>query len=123
MQMNIKTSGSVILTEELREFAEKKIAKLEKLLDPKDTTILIEVELATTTNGQRTGDAYRAEVNVSFTGGLARAEASRETMHAAIDEAVAEARRELRRSRTRHRDLIRRGALRVKDFFRRFSGQ
>lgn len=122
MQVTLKATGAVMLTDELRSFIEEKVQKLEKLLDPSDTTVLAEVEVESVSQS-RTGDLFRAEINLTFTGGFARAEASRETLHAAIDEAVAEAKREVRRTRTKHRDLVRRGAARVKDFFRRFGGQ
>lgn len=119
MRITLKTTGAVLLTEELRAFAEEKVEKLGKLLDPEDSTILAEVELESVANA-RTGGAFRAEINLSFAGGFIRAESSRETMHAAIDAVVAEAKREVRHARTRHRDLVRRGATKVKDFFRRF---
>lgn len=121
MKINIKATGAVMLTDEVRTFVEEKVDKLGKLLGDDDPTIMADIEIGTMTNS-RTGDSYRAEINVTFTGGFARAEAERETLHAAIDEAVAEARREIRRARTRHRDLVRRGAAKVKDFFRYFRG-
>jgi ribosomal subunit interface protein len=122
MEMKLKVTGAVLLTDELRSFVEEKVAKLEKLLDSADTTVLAEVEIGSVSQS-RTGDMFRAEINLSFTGGFARAEAVRESLHAAVDEAVDEARREVRRARTKHRDLMRRGAARVKEFFRRFRGQ
>jgi ribosomal subunit interface protein len=121
MELKLKATGAVMLTDELRTFVEEKTGKLEKLLDPADTTTLCEVELESVSQS-RTGDSFRAEINLSFTGGFVRAEAKRETLHAAVDDAVLEARRELKRARTKHRDLVRRGAARVKDFFRRFGG-
>lgn len=120
MKPSVKTTGAVILTEELASFIEEKTGKLEKLLDPSDTTILCEVEVSSVSQS-RTGNSFRAEINLSFAGGFVRAEAVRETLHAAIDEVVAEARRELRSARTKNRDLVRRGAARVKEFFRRFG--
>ena len=122
MQITLKTTGAVLLTDELRSFIEGKVRKLEKLLDPADTTVLAEVEVGSVSQS-RTGDTFRAEINLTFTGGFIRAEASRESLHAAVDETVDEARREVRRMRTKHRVLIRRGAARVKEFFRRFGGQ
>ena len=110
-----------MLTEEVRAFIEDKVGKLEKLINPNDSTLMADVEVASA-SGSRTGDLFRAEINMTFKGGSVRAEASRETLHAAIDEAVSEARGEIRRTRTKHRDLIRRGAASVKEFFKRFGG-
>ncbi|MBV9349205.1 MAG: ribosome-associated translation inhibitor RaiA [Patescibacteria group bacterium] len=120
MEIVIKTRGSVILTDEMRTFADHKVRKLEKFISPGDTTALADVELASVSKS-RTGDLFRAEINLSFAGGFIRAEASRETLHAAIDKAVSEARREMRVFRTKHRDLMRRGAAKVKKLFRRFQ--
>ena len=116
----LTANGSVVITDEMREFVDVKIAKLEKVLDPNDTVVRADVELGTT-GGARTGEQYRAEINVKHSGGFARAEATRETLQSAIDEAVEEVRTELHKMRTKHRDLMRRGASKVKDFFRYFS--
>ncbi len=121
MRTTIKASGEVVLTEELRSYVAERVVRLEKLIDSADTTAFAAIELATTTSGQKTGNIYRAEFNVQFSGGFVRAEAVRDTMHAAIDEAIEEAKRELRKARGRRRDLMRRGAARVKDFFRQFG--
>ena len=121
MHINVKTSGEVLLTEELRSFVNEKLAKLEDLLDPKDSTVMADVELESKTRSQRTGNIHRAEINLRFKGGFVRAEASRESMHSAIDEAVDEARSELRKRGGKRRDLVRRGAARIKDFLRKFG--
>jgi len=122
MNIKIKATGAVMLTSELRSFVEEKVKKLEKLLDPSDQTVLAEVEVGSVSQS-RTGDSFRAEINLTFVGGFVRAEATRETLHVAIDAAVDEAQREIRRARTKHRDLIRRGSARVKDLFRYFRGE
>ena len=120
--ITIKATGAVMLTDEVREYVEEKVRKIEKVTDKSDTTLRADVELATT-GGARTGEQYRAEINLKFKGGVARAEATRETLHTAIDEAVEEVRAEVRKSVTKHRDLVRRGAARVKDIFRYWSGK
>lgn len=116
----LKATGSVLLTDELRSFVEEKVGKVEKFLDQPEAA-RADVELATT-GGSRTGEQFRAEINLHFPAGFARAEATRDTMHAAIDEAVAEVKGELRKYKTKHRDLLRRGSAKVKDFFRYFRG-
>lgn len=118
--VKIKTTGAVLLSAELRSFIDEKTRKLAKLIAPDDTAALLEVEVESTANA-RVGDSYRAEITVTFKGGMARAEAKSDTLHAAIDEAVLEAKRELRRARNKNRDLVRRGAAQVKEFFRNFG--
>ena len=66
MHINLKATGSVVLTEELREFVAEKVRKIEHLLDSKDTSTMADIELATTTRGQKTGDVFRAEINLQF---------------------------------------------------------
>lgn len=120
--ITFKTTGAVMLTDEVRAYVEDKMLKLERIVDKNDTTVRADVELGTT-GGARTGEQYRAEINFKFSGGFARAEATRETLHTAIDEAVEEVRGEVRKSVTKHRDLIRRGAAKMKDIFRYWSGK
>lgn len=114
--VNIKVTGAVVLTQELRAFVDEKLEHVAKLIDANDTTARADVELASIPGGRSA--SYRAEFNISFNGGFIRAEAKRETLHTAIDEAVEDARREVKKARTKQRDLIRRGSAKVKDLFR-----
>lgn len=120
MELKIKVTGAVILTGELQEFVEKKVSKLAVFVDD-DPTAIAEIEVGTTSAGQRTGDVYRGEVHITFTGGDVYAEAVHGSLHGAVDESFSEARRKLRKSRSKHRDLMRRGAAQVKGFFRNFG--
>ena len=122
MQINLKTSGAIVLTDELRAFVEKKSAKLTQLIGSKDATALADIELGTSVGGQKVGNVYRAEINLQYADGFVRAEATRDTMHNAIDVAVGEARAELRKKVGRKRDLMRRGAAKVKGLLHRFGG-
>ncbi|MBU6310450.1 ribosome-associated translation inhibitor RaiA [Patescibacteria group bacterium] len=117
--VTFKATGSVILTDELRDYAIEKLRKVERVLGD-DPSVRADIELATT-GGARSGIDYRAEIMLSLSGGDLRAEASAETLHGALDEAIENVRREVRRTRTKRRDLLRRGAARVKDIFRYFS--
>lgn len=120
MEVKVKVTGSVILTEELQAFLDKKVEKLAVFVDG-DPTAIAELEVGTTSAGQRTGDVYRGEVHVTFTGGDVYAEAIHTTLHGAVDKAFGEARRKLRKERSKNRDLVRRGAAQVKGFFRNFG--
>lgn len=120
MELKIKASGSVVLTEELKTFIEKKVQKIAIFLK-KDPTAIVEVEVGTTSSGARTGDVYRAEVHATFAGGDVYAEEHAEQLHPAINKTVSEARRELKKARGKNRDMVRKGASQVKDFFRNFG--
>jgi ribosomal subunit interface protein len=118
----IKATGAVVLSDEIRDYVEEKMHKIEKVIDKSDTTVLAEIELATT-GGSRSGEQYRAEINLTYKGGFARAEATRDNLKNAIDEAVEEVRGEVHKHVTKHRDLARRGSSKVKDFLRYWSGK
>ena len=120
MELKIKATGAVVLTDELKDFVTEKLSKVGTLL-AEDPTALAEVELATTAGGARTGDVFRAEINISFSNTLARAEAVKDTLHGALDRAVAEVWREVKKSRGKHRSLARQGAAHVKNFFDQFG--
>ncbi len=121
METKIEATGAVVLTEELKKFIQDKLGKVTMFVDPADTSAMVDVEIGTTAGGQRTGDIFRAEINLQFAGGMVRAEATRDTLHAAIDEAVKQARREVRKTKDKHRDLVKKGALQVKEFFRKLG--
>ena len=120
MEIKTKVAGAVVMTDELASFLDQKIKKLEVFVK-EDPTAICEVEVCTTSAGQRTGDVYRAEVHMTFTGGDVYAESIAATLHRAIDATVKEARRELRKKRTKNRDMVRKGAANVKEFFRNFG--
>ncbi|MEK7613838.1 MAG: ribosome-associated translation inhibitor RaiA [Patescibacteria group bacterium] len=120
MEIKIKTTGSVVMTDELRAFIEKKLEKV-SIFVRKDDAAIVEVEVGTTSAGQRTGDVYRAEAHITFSGGDVYADAITNTLHGAIDRAVSEARRELKKKKGKDRDMVRKGASEVKKFFRTFG--
>jgi len=120
MDTKIKVTGSVILTDELQSFIGKKVEKLGVFLKG-DSTALAAIEVGTTSAGQRTGDVFRGEIHLTFTGGNLYAEAVHSTLHGAIDATVGEMRRELRKVKTKNRDMVRRGASQVKKFFQEFG--
>lgn len=116
----IKTTGDIILTDEVRAYIDAKLARLEKLIDVSETTNLFEVELEA--SPKKTGDRYRAEINFSSNGKVLRVEAEGETLHEAIDEVADEGAARLRRLKTKHNDMFKKGGAFVKDFFRNLGG-
>jgi ribosomal subunit interface protein len=118
--IKIKTTGAVLLNEEVREYLEEKVQKLSKFTDMSDTTMLMDVELEALP--KKTGENFRTELNFSSNGKVLRAEARGETLHASIDEAVEEAARRLKHLKGKHLDIVRRAGAEVKEFFRNFPG-
>ena len=116
----LKATGSVVITDEVRAFIDEKLKKLERIVRQGDTMLRADIEIGTT-GGARTGEEFRAEINLNYSGGFARAEATRDTLHSAIEEAIEEVRSEVHKKTTKKRDFVRRGATKVKDFFRYFG--
>jgi ribosome-associated translation inhibitor RaiA len=76
------------------------------------------VELELVTRHHQSGRIYRAELNLKVGGVLFRAEATEERMEDAIERAKEDLKRELRRANNKRQSLMRRGARRVKEWFR-----
>lgn len=119
MQYNIKGTG-IQITDELRAYVEKKLAIADKLMAD-DSTALCDVELEFAP--ARDGGKYCAEFNLSAHGNLHRVEKWGMTMHEAIDLAIGELDAELRREKKKRMHLIRRGATKLKEFVRGWTGR
>ncbi len=96
----------------VEEYVAKKLSFLEKLLAhyaEKGSEVLFEVEVGKTTDHHREGDVYRAEINFSAGGVHLRAEATKDDLYAALDEAKDEMQRELRRYKEKEIARVKRG--------------
>ena len=113
---NIKGTGLPV-TDELRTYVEKKLAAAEKFLHG-DTTAHTNVECEY--SQMRDGPKYRAEFTVSVRSEIYRAEEWGDTMHAAMDLAIEQLVKELRRNKSKHMHLVRRGGAAIKDVIRGF---
>ena len=103
------------VTDELRTYVEKCLAHADKFL-ANDSAAHADVELEHAP--VRDGDKYRAEFTVSASGELYRADAWGETLHAALDLSSGELTKELRRTKSKRIDVLRRSALKVKEYIR-----
>lgn len=75
------------LTDAIKDYVEKRLAKIEKFtngLEPCD----VAVDVGKTTTGQQKGKIFKAEFNLTVPGTLLRAEQIEEDLYAAIDGAV-----------------------------------
>lgn len=118
LNYNIKGTGLEI-SDELRRYAEKKLQQTEKFLQG-DTAAHADIELEH--DALRDGDRNRAEFTLTAAGGLYRAESWGETMHSALDLAIAGLLAELSRDKNKRIDLVRRGAAKAKEFLRGLRG-
>ena len=95
MKITIKATN-LELTPAIQEYAEKKVGTLEKFFRANSETILAAIELGVTTNHHKSGDIFRAELNLSDSASSEQfyAEAEKDDMYAAIDEMKDKAERE-----------------------------
>lgn len=83
--MNIKIKATKIeLTEDLKDYIEKKFGAMEKYLGSFKATNA-DVEIEKTTNHHQKGDIYRAELNLAVPGELLRVEKTEAEIKKAID--------------------------------------
>lgn len=120
LNYNIKGTGLEI-TDELRAYSEKRLAThVEKFLKG-DSTAHIDIELEH--DAMRDGERNRAEFTASAAGATYRASQWGESVHAAIDLAVAALEGELSRNKKKRLDIVRRAAARAKGFIQGWRGR
>lgn len=117
MNIIIKATGAE-LTDESREFVTEKLRALEKLTEHGTTSAELECEIEQSLAVERAGAKYRAEGTLVAGGALFRAEATGETLEAAVDRVRDELSRELRRARGKERGLLKRGGAALKRMLR-----
>ena len=113
-----KKTGDVALTADTQALIEEKLKVVTKLLDADDTTALAEVEIEELK--ERRG-GFRIEINLSSKGQVYRSEAKRPTVRIALDAAMEDLRRELRRNKTKNIDFARGVSRAAKDWLRGFG--
>ena len=120
--MNIKIkSRNFDLTPAIDDYVTKKISTLEKFLEVKDN-ILCEIEIGRTTRHHKSGDIFRAEINIIKPGNKQiYAVAEESDMYTAIDVVRDEAERAIVSRKTKHSKLIRRGGARIKELLKRID--
>ncbi len=95
MILNIKATKTT-LTPSLREYVDKKLAPLEKLIGGDADSAAVKVEIGRTTNHHKKGEVYRAEIKIALGKKDLYAEAGDEDIYAAIDAAKDEIVREFK---------------------------
>ncbi len=117
--MNIKIrSVDFELTGAIEEYLSKKLSSLEKFVENKEETIC-EIEIGKTTRHHKSGDIYKAEINMISPGGKqVYAVAEEEDVYAAIDRVRDEAERVIVSSKNKYKTLLRKGSSRVKNILK-----
>jgi putative sigma-54 modulation protein len=117
MNLNIKTTN-ISLTPAIKDYFEKKLMSLDKLVDFNRDDVLIQAELGKTTHHHRQGDIFRAEVNLRVRGNNFRAVSEKEDLYAAIDEMKDMLNQEIKSGKEKRTSVVRRGAHKLKNLLR-----
>ena len=118
MNIIIKTTN-IDISPSIKQYIEEKIGGLDKFLKNfEEEVIEARVEVGKTTKGQRQGEIFRAEVNLSIGGHLIRAEETEDSLMAAIDLVKDYLSREIKRYKDKKMTKFTRGARSWKKFWR-----
>ena len=119
--MNIKIRATNFdITPAIDEYVTSKISSLQKFLGGGE--VLTEVEIGRTTIHHKSGDIFRAEVNITKAGNeQIFAVAEEEDLYKAIDIVRDELEREIVSKKDKHTTLFRRGASKIKQLLKRVN--
>jgi putative sigma-54 modulation protein len=117
MKINEK-SVNMQITPDIRDYLYKKLAHIEKFLDPADESVLCEVELGKISRHHNKGDVYKMEINMHIAGKNLRAVCEMDDLFASIDLAKDEMVRELQSNKDKKVSLMRRGGIKLKNIIK-----
>lgn len=112
-EIKVKASG-IKYTDELRDLVLKKIPQISKLLPKSASDAVFEIELGKATKHHKSGNIFRAEINVSYNSIVHRAEEAAPSIEEAFEIAKDELKSELRKGRTKKKDIARKGGRELK---------
>lgn len=115
--MNIRIQGPHLpLTPVIEEYVLKRIMPLEKLVN--DPSVVCEIELAKTTSHHKSGDIFKAEVNMVLPEKHIYLVSEKEDLYQAIDDLREQLDQTLSRQKERKMTVFRKGALRIKEILK-----
>ncbi len=115
--MNIIIKGNHLdVTEAIQAYVTKRFEGANKFLND---NAQVEVELSRTTNHHKSGDIFRAEVNINNNGDQTYLAQEREDLFVAIDALRDEIQQVLSSKKGKRESLWKRGKQRIKDMLRR----
>jgi len=117
--MRINTKGTNIsLTPAIVDYLNKKLATVEKYINSHQDVAMLDVEVGRTTQHHKSGDIFRAEINLKLKGDSLRAVREAEDLYAAIDQVKDEIVDLLTTHADKRRTLLRRGAAKIKNILK-----
>lgn len=119
IKTNIKFTN-ITSEDEVKDYVEKKLDKVAKLVEQDQDESIFRVEVGKTTEHHQSGEIYRAELQVHFKGKDYRAEETAEDLYSAIDMAQNELWREIKNEREKTETLSRKSGRALKNLIRKF---
>ena len=120
MKYNIK-SKSFDLTPAISQYIEGRMAAIRKLIQQSDEGAIADVEIEKITKHHRTGELYRAEINLTLAGqDLFRAEATEFNIYNALNAVKEEIIRQIKSKNKKQRSLSKKGGRQLKEIMRGF---
>lgn len=117
MRITLKATN-VVITSEIREYLDKRLESLQRIMDLEDPAVLTAVELGRTTRHHQSGDIFYAEITIYRGKESWRSVTNESTLNAAIDAMRGEIAHEITQSKGRKFSLIRRGNMAAKELIR-----
>ena len=108
------------ITPEIKDYLYKKLAHLEKFLNPADQSVLCDIELGKISRHHKSGDVFRTEINLHLAGKNLRAVSEMAELFASIDVAKDEMVRELESYKDKKVSLLKRGGAKIKNLLKNF---
>ncbi len=120
MQINL-TSKNIELTDDVRDYVEKRVTNLEKLLSGIEGKVMVNFEVSRSTNHHKRGDIYHADCLIKIDGQEFYASADREDLYQSVDEVKDTLYHEINKNKDRRQTLLKRGAMSVKKMLKGLS--
>jgi len=106
------------ITPSIQDYVQKKMETLERFLKSfGDEKMIAEVELGKSTGRQKSGEIFRAEINLNLGGKMFRAESEQDDLLAAIDEVRDDLEQEIKKFKEKKETIFIRGARSLKKKF------
>lgn len=109
---------NIELTDAIGSYVDKILIAIEKHVDTSDTSILADIEVGKTSHHHKSGDIFRAEVNLHTRLGSFRAVSETSDLYAAIDDVKDEISQMLASKKRRRNDFLRKSNLALKNMVR-----
>jgi len=123
MQINLQ-SKNIELTDEIRNYALKRVTNLEKLLSRREADggeVKVLMDISRSTNHHKAGDVFHADCSINIDGKNFYAASDSEDLYTVIDEVKEMLFNEITKNKDRQQTLMKRGAASVKKMLKGLS--